>query len=47
MRWHVIFVVNEHCHFTGKYRGATHNICNLRFNVPNKFPVAFDKVVKI
>ena len=25
----------DHCHFTGKYRGAGHNICNLRFNVPN------------
>ena len=31
----------EHCHFTGKYREAAHNICNLRFNVPNKIPVVF------
>ena len=24
--------VRVHCHFRGKYRGAAHNICNLRFN---------------
>ena len=23
--------VRDHCHFTGKYRGAVHNICNLRY----------------
>ena len=22
--------VGDHCHYTGKYRGAAHNICNLR-----------------
>ena len=31
----------EHCHYTDKYRGATHNICNLRFDVPNEIPVVF------
>ena len=25
----------------GKYRGAAHNICNLKFNVPNEIPVVF------
>ena len=33
--------VRDHCHFTGKYRGAAHSICNLRFNVPNEIPVVF------
>ena len=33
--------VRGYCNFTGKYRGAAHNICNLRFNVPNEIPVIF------
>ena len=33
--------VRDHCNFTGKYRGAAHNICNLRFNVHNEIPVVF------
>ena len=23
--------VRDHCHYTGKYRGASSNICNLRY----------------
>ena len=26
--------VRDHCHYTGKYRGAAHNICNLRYKIP-------------
>ena len=33
--------LRDHCHFTCKYRGAAHSICNLRFNVPNEIPVVF------
>ena len=33
--------VRNHCHFTGKYRGAAHNICNLRYKVPKEIPVVF------
>ena len=33
--------VRDHCHFTVKYRGAAHSICNLKFNVPNEIPVVF------
>ena len=33
--------VRDHCHFTGKFRGAAHNICNLRYKVPKKIPIVF------
>ena len=33
--------VIDHCHFTGKYRGAAHSICNLKFNMSNEIPVVF------
>ena len=33
--------VRDHCHYTGKYRGAAHSICNLTFNVSNEIPVVF------
>ena len=33
--------VRDHCHFTGKYRGAAHNTCNLRFKIPKNIPVIF------
>ena len=26
--------VRDHCHYTGKYRGAAHSICNLRYKTP-------------
>ena len=25
----------------GEYRGAAHNICNLKFSVPKNIPIAF------
>ena len=34
--------VRDHCHYTRKYRGAAHNICNLRYKVPKEIPVVFD-----
>ena len=33
--------VRDHCHYTWKYSGAAHSICNLKFNVPNEIPVVF------
>ena len=33
--------VRDHCHFTGKFRGAAHNICNLQFEKPKFTPVIF------
>ena len=34
----------DHCHYTRKYRGATHGICNLKFNIPNEIPVVLTMV---
>ena len=33
--------VRDHCHFTGKYRGAAHNTCNLRYKIRKNIPVIF------
>ena len=31
----------DHCRYTGKYRGAAHDICNLRYKKPTEIPVVF------
>ena len=33
--------VRDHCHVTGKYRGAAHNECNRNFRLTHKIPVIF------
>ena len=33
--------VKDHCHYTGKYRGAAHDICHLRYKMPKEIPVVF------
>ena len=33
--------VRDHCHYTGKYRGAAHNTCNLRYKIPKEIPIIF------
>ena len=35
------YKVRDHCHYTGKCRGAAHNICNLRYKIPKEIPVVF------
>ena len=36
--------VRDDCHFTGKFRGVAHSICNLRYKVPKKIPIVFHNV---
>ena len=33
--------VRDHCHYTGKFRGAAHSIFNLRYKTPKEIPVVF------
>ena len=33
--------VRDHCHFSGKYRGAAHKSCNLNCRKPLLLPVIF------
>ena len=33
--------VRDHCHHTGKFRGAAHSECSLRYKVPKEIPVIF------
>ena len=35
------YKVRDHCHYTGKYRGAAHNICNSRYKIPKEIPIVF------
>ena len=31
--------VEDHCHYIGKFRGAAHSDCNLKYKVPNNIPI--------
>ena len=33
--------VKDHCHFTGKHRGAAHNKCNISYKITKDNPVVF------
>ena len=33
--------IRHHCHYTGKFGGAPHSACNLRYKVPKEIPVVF------
>ena len=38
--------VRDHCHYTGQYRGAAHNRCNLNHRIPSHIPVVFHNLSK-
>ena len=31
--------IKDHCHYTGKFRGAVHSKCNLSYKVPKDIPI--------
>ena len=31
--------IRDHCHYTGKFRGAAHSICNLDYKVSKEIPI--------
>ena len=33
--------LRDHCHVTGKFRGAAHNKCNSKLRIPRKLPIIF------
>ena len=33
--------VKDHCHFTGKYRGAANNNCNMNYKKSKYIPIVF------
>ena len=38
------FSVWDHCHYTGKFRGANRSICNLKYKAPKEISVVFHYV---
>ena len=34
------YKVRGHFHYAGEYRGSVHSICNLKYSVPKKIPIA-------
>ena len=37
--------VRDHCHYTGRYRGATHRNCNLQYKIPSHIPIVFHNLL--
>ena len=33
--------VKDHCHYTGKHKGAAHDICSLIYKTPKNIPIVF------
>ena len=40
-KFKILHKVRDHCHYTGKFREAAQNICNLRYKIPREIPVVF------
>ena len=37
--------VGDHCHYSGRYRGSAHSLCNLRYRIPSYIPVVFHNLL--
>ena len=35
---HLNYKFRDHCHYTGKFSGAAHSICNFRYKIPKEIP---------
>ena len=38
--------VRDHCHYTGRYRGAAHTKCNLQYKIPSYIPIIFHNLLE-
>ena len=45
-KFRIFETVRDHCHYTGKFRGAAHRICNLEYKVPQEIPVIIHNGLK-
>ena len=36
--------VSDHCHLSGKFTGAAHEVCKLKYQVPTFFPIVFPNI---
>ena len=39
--------VRDHCHITGKYRGAAHADCNINLKLNHKIAIVFHNLKKL
>ena len=39
--------VQDHCHYTGKYRGTAYIICNRRYKNKNEFLVVYSQLIEL
>ena len=39
--------VRDHCHITGKFRGAADGNCNLNYQAPKFIPIVFQDTIAI
>ena len=46
MKFKLCKTVRDDCHYTGKFRGPAHSICNLNYKVPQEIPVKIHNVSK-